>query len=105
MTPERLLEHGFIRSEHQTLVKLQRTAAIAFGLKNYLWPMRDMLADPQVRSALEVAAQRTWPETREYMKGRHEVLMALLRTPADSNAQASMAMQSTSTEMPPATSR
>jgi hypothetical protein len=40
--------------------------------------MRDMLADPQVRSALEVAAQRIWPETREYMSGRHEVLMALL---------------------------
>jgi hypothetical protein len=36
------------------------------------------LADPQVRSALEVAAQSTWPETREYMRGRHEVLMALL---------------------------
>jgi hypothetical protein len=46
-----------------------------------------MLADPQIRSALEVAAQRTWPETRDYMKGRHEVLMALLGTPAESNAQ------------------
>jgi hypothetical protein len=86
MTPERLLEHGFIRSEHQTLVKLQRSAAIAFGLKNYLWPVRDMLADPQVRSALEVAAQRTWPETRDYMRGRHEVLMALLGLSADGNA-------------------
>jgi hypothetical protein len=84
MTPERLLDHGFIRSEHQTLVKLPRSSAIAFGLKNYLWPMRDMLADPQVRSALEVAAQRTWPETREYMLGRHEVLMALLGMPAAS---------------------
>jgi hypothetical protein len=45
-----------------------------------------MLADPQVRSALEVAAQRTWPETREYMRGRHEVLMALLGMSADGNA-------------------
>jgi hypothetical protein len=53
--------------------------------------MRDMLADPQVRSALEIAAQRTWPETREYMKGRHEALMALLATPAESNAQSSPA--------------
>jgi hypothetical protein len=86
MTPERLLEQGFIRSEHQTLVKLSRSAAIAFGLKNYLWPMRDMLADPQVRNALEVAAQRTWPETREYMRGRHEVLMALLGLPTGDNA-------------------
>jgi hypothetical protein len=86
MTPERLLEQGFIRSEHQTLVKLPRSDAIAFGLKNYLWPVRDMLADPQVRSALEVAAQRTWPETREYMRGRHEVLMALLGMSADGNA-------------------
>jgi hypothetical protein len=67
--------------------------------------MRDMLADPQVRSALEVASQRTWPETRDYMKGRHEVLMTLLGMPAESDAQASMAMQSTSTEMPPAASR
>jgi hypothetical protein len=98
MTPERLLEHGFIRSEHQTLVKLQRTAAIAFGLKTYLWPMRDMLADSQVRSALEVAAQRTWPETREYMLGRHEVLMALLGTPAQGVNQPSAATPSTPTE-------
>ena len=100
MTPERLLDHGFIRSEHQTLVKLQRTAAIAFGLKSYLWPMRDMLADPQVRSALEVAAQRTWPETREYMGGRHEVLMALLAAPAQDMDQSSTATSSTSTETP-----
>ena len=105
MTPERLLEQGFIRSEHQTLVKLPRTAAIAFGLKTYLWPMRDMLADPQVRSALEVAAQRTWPETREYMKGRHEALMALLATPDQGNARPGTAKQSTSTDMPPAVSR
>ena len=83
MTPERLLEKGFIRSEHQTLVKMPNSAAIAFGLKTYLWPMRDMLADPQVRSALEVAAQSTWPETREYMRGRHEVLMALLNKQAE----------------------
>lgn len=78
MTAERLLEQGFIRSEHQTLVKLSRTGAIAFGLKTYMWPMREVLADPKVRSALEVAAQNTWSETREYMKGRHEVLMTLL---------------------------
>jgi hypothetical protein len=83
MTPERLLEKGFIRSEHQTLVKMPNSAAIAFGLKTYLWPMRDMLADPQVRSALEVAAQSTWPETREYMRCRHEVLMALLNKQAE----------------------
>jgi hypothetical protein len=78
MTPERLQENGFIRSEHQTLVKLPQSTAIAFGLKTYLWPMRDMLADLQVRSALKVAAESTWPETRDYMRGRHEVLMALL---------------------------
>jgi dimethylamine monooxygenase subunit A len=100
MTPERLLEHGFIRSEHQTLVKLQRSAAIVFGLKTYLWPMRDMLADPQVRSALEVAARRTWPETREYMLGRHEVLMALLGAPARGVGQSSTATPSTATETP-----
>ena len=94
MTPQRLLEQGFIRSEHQTLVKLPRSAAIAFGLKTYLWPVRDMLADPQVRSALELAAQRTWPETREYMQGRHEVLMALLGTPAESDARSSAATPS-----------
>ena len=105
MTPERLLEQGFIRSEHQTLVKLPRSAAIAFGLKTYLWPMRDILADPEVRSALEIAAQRTWPETREYMKGRHEALMALLATPDQSNARPGTAKQSTSTDMPPAVSR
>ena len=80
MTPERLLEQGFIRSEHQTLVKLPSSGAIAFGLKTYLWPMRDMLADPQVRGALEAAVAGTWPETREYSQGRHEVLMALLAT-------------------------
>jgi hypothetical protein len=102
MTPEWLLEQGFIRSEHQTLVKLPHSAAIAFGLKTYLWPMRDMLADPLDRSALEVAAQHTWPETREYMKGRHEVLMALLGTPADSRVQSSLGTQSSSTAMPPA---
>jgi hypothetical protein len=64
-----------------------------------------MLADPQVRSALEIAAQRTWPETREYMKGRHEVLMALLGTPDQGNARPGTAKQSTSTDMPPAVSR
>jgi hypothetical protein len=105
MTTERLLEQGFIRSEHQTLVKLPRSAAIAFGLKTYLWPMRDMLADPQVRCALEVAAQRTWPETREYMLGRHEVLMALLGMPAASSARSSTATQSTPTEMPAGSER
>jgi hypothetical protein len=62
------------------------------------------LADPLVRSALEVAAQRTWPETREYMKGRHEVLMALLGTPGEGNAS-SMATRPTSTEMPPEVNR
>jgi dimethylamine monooxygenase subunit A len=95
MTPERLLEQGFIRSEHQTLVKLPRSAAIAFGLKTYLWPMRDMLADPQVRRALEIAARGTWPETREYMQGRHDVLTALLAMPAESNATSSTATQFT----------
>ena len=91
MKPERRSRKGLIRSGNRTLVKVPRTAAIAFGLKTYLWPMRDMLADPDVRSALEVAAQRTWPETREYMKGRHEVLTALLGTPAESNAPSSPA--------------
>ena len=86
MTPESLLEQGFIRSEHQTLVKLPRSVAIAFSLKTYLWPMRDMLADPQVRSALEVAARATWPETREYSQGRHDVLMEVLGMPPEGPA-------------------
>jgi len=89
MTSELLQEQGFIRSEHQTLVKLPRTSAIAFGLKTYLWSMRDMLADPQVRSALALAAQHTWPETRKYMKGRHEVLMALLGAPSENKPHSS----------------
>lgn len=81
-------------------MKVPRSAAIAFGLKTGLWPMRDMLADPQVRSALDIAAQRTWPETRNCMEGRHEVLMALRGTPAEGNARSRPARR-TVPQVPP----
>jgi hypothetical protein len=78
MTQKSLLERGFIRSEHETFVKLPHSGAIVFGIKTYLWPLREMLREPQVFNALATAAANSTPQTREYQVGRIELLERLL---------------------------
>jgi len=78
MTPKRLLQQGYVRSEHETFLRLPQSGAMVFGIKTYLWPLADMLANPVVHSALREAAAQTTPETQAYMGESFSALVKVL---------------------------
>lgn len=79
MTQKSLRQRGYIRSEHETFVRLPQSRAVAFGIKTYLWRLSRMLESPKVFNALAQAVMNATPETRQYQEGRIEPLEKLLR--------------------------
>jgi hypothetical protein len=39
-TPQLWADRGYIRSEHETFIRLPETGAVVFGIKTYIWPMK-----------------------------------------------------------------
>ncbi len=68
MTPENLLAHGHIRSEHETFIRLPGSKAIVFGVQTYIWPLREVMSNPLMFNALVTAHANLSPEMREYRK-------------------------------------
>jgi hypothetical protein len=54
-TPDAWHQSGYLRSEHQTFVKLPRSEAIIFGVKTYLWKLSDFVQNEKALEALITA--------------------------------------------------
>lgn len=54
ITPE-TWKDGFVRSEHESFLKLPKSEAIVFSIKTFVWPTRDILENQEAREALCVA--------------------------------------------------
>ncbi|MGE3770683.1 MAG: heme-dependent oxidative N-demethylase subunit alpha family protein, partial [Bdellovibrionales bacterium] len=54
ITPD-MWDTGFLRIEQQNLIKLPRSGAVVFSIKTYLWPLNDVLANPDTNAALRAA--------------------------------------------------
>ena len=66
MTPGSLEKYGYIRSEHETFVKMPESGAVVFGIKTYIWPIAEIMKRPAAFEALFVANDNLSPEMFDY---------------------------------------
>jgi len=57
---------GYVRSEHETLVKLPQSKAVVFSIKTYIWPVKELLKHPAFMDALEQAFDNMPPLMFQY---------------------------------------
>lgn len=72
-------ERGIIRSEHETFTKLRQSGAVVFGIKTYVWNLRDMLADDAARAALIEGYDNLTPEMVAYRSESMPILGDILK--------------------------
>lgn len=78
LTPENMLAHGNIRSEHETFLRLPGSKAIVFGIQTYIWPMREVLANPATYEAVTTARANLSPEMFQYREESMKTLDKVL---------------------------
>lgn len=78
MSPDNLLQHGHIRSEHETFVRLPESRAIVFGIQTYVWPLRDVMANPIAYAALVTGHANLSEQMRDYRKAGMAALDVVL---------------------------
>ncbi|HEY8606052.1 MAG TPA: DUF3445 domain-containing protein [Noviherbaspirillum sp.] len=57
---------GYLRSEHETFVKLPESGAVAFGIKTFLWKLDALVKNPVALQALLEADARLAPQMAAY---------------------------------------
>lgn len=77
-TPDNMLRHGHVRSEHETFIRLPGSRAIVFGIQTYVWPLREVMANPVAFEALKTGHANLSPEMRAYRAQALAVLDELL---------------------------
>lgn len=90
LTPESMVEQGVVRSEHEGFLRLPKTQAIVFTINTYMWPLREMLAEPTVFNALATARANMSEEMLDYRSRRRtagvlDVVLANYPGPAGAN--------------------
>lgn len=65
-TPDNWLDYGYLRSEHETFMRLPQSQAVIFGIKTFMWKLSDILANPVTRNALIVSNDNLPPLMVEY---------------------------------------
>jgi hypothetical protein len=80
-------KQGYVRSEHETFVKLPQSKAVVFGIKTFIWPLKDVIANPVAFGALTEAfnTMEKTPSMFEYRAASLPTFGAYLRN-AQNNA-------------------
>lgn len=65
-TPQNWAQHGYLRSEHETFIKLPKSGAVAFSIKTYLWKLSELVQNPIALKALIVANDNLAPTMFDY---------------------------------------
>lgn len=71
LTAQNWAEHGYLRSEHETFIKLKKTPAVVFTIKTYLWKLSELVKHSAALQALVMANDNLAPTMFDY---RAEVL-------------------------------
>lgn len=58
--------HGYLRSEHETFIKLPRSGAVMFGIKTYLWKLSELVNHRAALQALLSGYDKLTPTMFEY---------------------------------------
>lgn len=88
-TPQDWRDHGYIRSEHEGLVKLWKDGPVAFSIRTFLWKVSDIEKNPEALAALIKAYDNLSPEMYDYRRDRLESFGKYLDAvcPADIQAE------------------
>jgi hypothetical protein len=65
-TADNWAEHGYLRSEHETFIKLPKSGAIVFSIKTYLWKLSELVNCPAALNALLIADDNLTPTMFDY---------------------------------------
>ena len=64
--------HGFIRSEHESFIKLPGTGGVIFTIRTFLWPVAEIEKNPEALAALVTAFDNLSPEMYAYRADRFD---------------------------------
>ncbi|MGB0843160.1 MAG: heme-dependent oxidative N-demethylase family protein, partial [Alphaproteobacteria bacterium] len=65
LTASEITQKLWLRSEYQTLRRMEKTHAIVFTIRNFIWPLTD-LTDRKHRSRLKTQIETMCPEMSDY---------------------------------------
>ncbi len=65
-TPQNWADYGYLRSEHETFIKLPQSRGIVFSIKTYLWKLSELVNHPVALQALLLANDNLAPTMFEY---------------------------------------
>lgn len=66
LTSSNILEHTYLRMERQTLRRLPKTNFVLFTIRTYIFPLKDVVSDPQRKIALKSTLDHLPIETANY---------------------------------------